>query len=189
MKVIRIYSNEKQLIRRAAKGNRVAQQIIFEKFSPKMLSVCRMYIKDVHFAEDVMIKGFLKVFKNLNRFEHRGSFEGWVRRIMVNESITMLRKKQFVVYDDEILDNNVPARSDLHQENDVEHIQNVIDDLPEGYKMVFILNTIEGYKHHEIAEMLGISVGTSKSQLSKARKMLQENLKLIGLAPNNTMNI
>lgn len=185
MKVIRIYSNEKQLIRRAAKGNRAAQQTIFEKFSPKMLSVCRMYIKDLHFAEDVMVNGFLKVFSNLDRFEHRGSFEGWMRRIMVNESITFLRKKQFVVYDDGVLENNDKAEIQPQQGIDVDHIQKMIDRLPEGYKMVFVLNAIEGYKHHEIAEMLGISVGTSKSQLSKARKMLQENLKLIGVTSHS----
>lgn len=179
MKVISFYSNEKQLIKKAAANDPKAQRMIYEKFAPKMLSVCRQYIKDVHYAEDVMVDGFVKVFKRLSNFEHRGSFEGWIRKIMIRESISFLRKRQFVVFDDEVLD--------IHQEKtvldssvmDVEHIQTMIDALPEGYKMVFVLYAVEGYKHQEIAEMLEISEGTSKSQLFKARKMLQENLKVL----------
>jgi len=170
------------LLKKAASGNRDAQRIIYEKFAPKMLSVCRQYIKDVHFAEDVMVNGFVKVFKNLNAFEHRGSFEGWISKIMVRESISYLRKQQFVVFDDEVLEK----RERLEQETansiiDVESVQQLIDALPEGYKMVFVLYAVEGYKHYEIAKMLEISEGTSKSQLFKARKMLKENLKLKGI--------
>ena len=177
MKVIPFYSNEKQLIRRAKTGQRVAQQAIYDRFAPKMLSICRQYIKDVQFAEDVMVNGFVKVFKGLETFEHRGSFEGWIRKIMVRECISYLRKRQFVVYDDEMLTAKaVPAQAeDAFME--VEYLQTMIDALPEGYKMVFVLYAVEGYKHHEIAKMLEISEGTSKSQLFKARKLLQENLK------------
>ena len=146
-----------------------------------MLGVCRQYIKDLQYAEDVMVMGFVKVFKGLHSFEHRGSFEGWIRRIMVRESISFLRKRQFVVYDDEVLDTHQiqPTAGASHM--DEEYIQALIDALPEGYKMVFVLYAVEGYKHQEIAEMLDISEGTSKSQLFKARKLLQENLKLMSL--------
>lgn len=178
MKVISFYSNEKQLIKRAAKGNQIAQKTIYERFSPKMLSVCRQYIKDLHFAEDVMVNGFVKVFKNLGSFEHRGSFEGWIRRIMIRESITHLRKSQFVVYDDEVVDSNAKIEETIFESFKTEYIQTLIDNLPEGYKMVFVLYAVEGYKHHEIAEMLSISEGTSKSQLYKARKLLQSKLRL-----------
>lgn len=149
-----------------------------------MLSVCRQYIKDVQFAEDVMVNGFVKVFENLTSFQHRGSFEGWIRKIMVRESISYLRKKQFVVYDDKVLESR-PKEADDNTSSilDVEYVQHLIDKLPEGYKMVFLLYAIEGYKHYEIAEILEISEGTSKSQLFKARKMLQENLKLKGMSP------
>ncbi len=185
MKIISLYNNEKQLLKKAIAGNRQAQQAIYEKFAPKMLSVCRQYIKDVQFAEDVMVMGFVKVFKNLNAFEHRGSFEGWIRKIMIRESISYLRKKQFVVFDDEVFEKNESPVTASESILDMEHIQDLIDSLPEGYKMVFVLYAVEGYKHHEIAEMLKISVGTSKSQLFKARKMLQENLKLKGISPQN----
>ena len=169
------------MLKRAIAGNREAQRSIYEKFAPKMLSVCRQYIKDIHFAEDVMINGFVKVFKHLEKFEHRGSFEGWVRKIMVRESISYLRKIQFVVFDDEIIENKERVLEETESAIDVEQVQQLIDALPEGYKMVFVLYAVEGFKHYEIAKMLKINQGTSKSQLFKARKMLQENLKLKGI--------
>lgn len=177
MKIIPFYTNEKQLIHEATSGNRQAQQALYEKFSPKMLGVCRQYIKDLHFAEDVMINGFVKVFKYLGSFKHEGSFEGWIRKIMVRESISHLRKQQFVVYDNDIIERNDDLGTLQSSELDVAHIQLLIDALPTGYRTIFILNTVEGYKHQEIATMLDISEGTSKSQLFKARKMLQEKLK------------
>ena len=177
MKIISFYKNEKQLIKKSATGNREAQQHLFEKYSPKMLGVCRQYIKDIHFAEDVMIDGFVKVFKNLNTFRFEGSFEGWVRRIMVRESITFLRKRQFIVYDDRAYEQASLKSEPSSSELDVAHIQNLIDALPEGYRTVFVLFAIEGYSHTEIAELLNISEGTSRSQLFKSRKMLKEKLK------------
>ncbi len=187
MKIISFYSNERQLIKKAIAGNRGAQQMIYDQFAPKMLSVCRQYIKDLHFAEDVMVSGFVKVFKKLNTFEQRGSFEGWIRKIMVRESISHLRKKQFVVFDDEVYDSNSIGAEELDPSLDVEHIQQLIDGLPEGYKMVFVLHAVEGYKHHEIAKLLEISEGTSKSQLFKARKMLQDNLRLKGISKSSLL--
>lgn len=158
-------------------GNYEAQRRIYDKHAPKMLGICRQYVRDLQFAEDVMIGGFLKVFKNLDSFKFKGSFEGWIRRIMIRESISYVRKQQFVVYDDEIYARNEGETNTISSEMDVEHIQILIDALPEGYKMVFILYVVEGHKHSEIAELLKISESTSKSQLFKARKMLQEKLK------------
>lgn len=177
MKIITIYNNEKQIIKKAAAGNQEAQKHIYDKYASKMLSVCRQYIKDLQFAEDVMIIGFLKVFTHLGSFGFNGSFEGWIRKIMIRESISYVRKQQFVVYDDELYEQNTTEYNSISSKLDVEHIQLLIDALPEGYKMVFVLFVVEGYKHHEIAELLQISENTSKSQLFKARKMLQEKLK------------
>ncbi|KPM32385.1 RNA polymerase ECF-type sigma factor [Croceitalea dokdonensis DOKDO 023] len=181
MKIVSFYKNEKQLLKKAKANNRQAQQLLYETYAPKMLSVCRQYIKDVHFAEDVMVNGFVKVFTYLHSFEERGSLEGWIRKIMVRESISYIRKKQFVVFDDEVLDNHQSPLMQTETEVDVDRVQGVIDRLPEGYKMVFVLYAVEGYKHHEIADMLNITEGTSKSQLFKARKMLQEQLKTLQL--------
>lgn len=165
------------MIKKARDGSPQAQKHLYEKYAPKMLSVCRQYIKDVQFAEDAMIKGFVKVFKHLNSYRGEGNFEGWIRKIMVRESIDHLRKNQFVVYDDAVFEDYKDAGARPSSELDVAHIQLLIDNLPAGYKTVFILYIVEGYKHHEIAELLDISESTSKSQLFKARKMLKEQLK------------
>lgn len=177
MKIIPFYTNEKQLIKKSIAGDREAQRRLYEQHAPKMLGVCRQYIKDIHFAEDAMINGFVKVFKHLNTFKFEGSFEGWIRRIMIRESISFLRKRQFVVYDDEIYERSETNEVSISNDLDVEHIQELIDKLPEGYKLVFVLYAIEGYKHHEIAEMLKITEATSRSQLFKARKLLRTQLK------------
>lgn len=177
MKIIPFYKNEKQLIKKSASGNREAQRRLYEKYAPKMLGVCRRYIKDLQFAEDVMVSGFVKVFKNLNTFRHEGSFEGWIRQIMVRESISYLRKNQFVVFDETVLEKVHPQSAADIFDWDAEHIQSLIDALPDGYRAVFVLFAIEGYKHQEIAQMLDISESTSKSQLFKARRLLKDQLK------------
>ena len=178
MKIIPFYKNEKQLIKKSASGNREAQRWLYDKYAPKMLGVCRQYIKDIHFAEDVMVNGFFKVFSNLDSFRYEGSFEGWIRRIMVRESISYLRKKQFVVYDDEILNKNGGQTLTFSlADMNVDHIQLLIDGLPDGYRTVFVMYAIEGYKHAEIGKLLDISESTSKSQLFKARRILLEKLK------------
>lgn len=141
-----------------------------------MLGVCRRYIKDSQFAEDVMVSGFVKVFKNLEAFRHEGSFEGWIRQIMVRESISHLRKNQFVVYDETVMEQAHPQTPIGSFDWDTEHIQSLIDSLPDGYRAVFVLYAIEGFKHQEIADLLDISESTSKSQLFKARRLLQEKL-------------
>ena len=174
MKIINLHNKQKSLIKKAIDNNREAQQQLFEQYSPKMLGVCRQYVKDLHHAEDLLLQGFLKVFTNLHKFKHEGSFEGWIRRIMVNTCISYLRKKNLVDLSDEDFIFNQEATESL-ENTSVEDIQKLIDKLPDGYKMVFNLFAIEGYKHSEIAEQLGISVSTSKSQLFKARKLLQEN--------------
>jgi len=178
MKVIQLHQQEKQLIMLAVENNRHAQQQIYAKFSSKMLSVCRQYIKDIHHAEDVMITGFMKVFTNLKNFEHKGSFEGWVRRIMIFECIDFLRVKKNIFNHQDIEDVVVSENEMVYEMEDfsVDDIQNLIDNLPDGYRIVFNLYAIEGYKHQEIAQMLKISEGTSKSQLSHARKVLQQQL-------------
>lgn len=172
MKVIHLHHQENELIQLAIENNRQAQQQIYSQFSAKMLGVCRQYIKDIHQAEDLMLSAFMKVFTNLKAFQHNGSFEGWIRRIMVNECISFIRVAKKIKYiDDETYFEE--RFNNIESQFSVDDIQFLIDRLPDGYKMVFNLYAIEGFKHHEIATLLGISEGTSKSQLSHARKMLQ----------------
>lgn len=177
LKVIQLYKNETNLIAKAIKNNRDAQHVLFEMYAPKMLSVCRYYIKDLQHAEEAMLNGFFKVFSNLKNFRNEGSFEGWIRRIMVRESISFLRQQKQIEFPMEELDFKNDFTDTINTEIVVSEIQQLIDELPEGYKMVFVMYAIEGYKHHEIAQMLNITEGTSKSQLFKARNLLQQKIK------------
>ena len=179
LKVIQLHKNESALIKKAIKNNREAQHVLFELHAPKMLSVCRYYIKDIQHAEDVMLNGFFKVFSYLKNFKEEGSFEGWIRKIMVRESISFLRRQKKVEFPVEDILIHDDSTNNINTNIEVAQIQELIDELPDGYKMVFIMYAIEGYKHHEIANELNINEGTSKSQLFKARKMLQEKIKKI----------
>jgi RNA polymerase sigma-70 factor (ECF subfamily) len=179
LKVINLHQEENETIALAVKNNRQAQQCIYSKYASKMLSVCRQYIKDIQLAEDVMITAFMKVFVNLERFENKGSFEGWIRRTMINECISFIRvqKKVHFIEDNTVIFENVDNDSDI--QFSIEDIQSLIDSLPDGYKIVFNLFVIEGYKHKEIASMLGINEGTSKSQFAHARRILKSQINIL----------
>lgn len=128
-------------------------------------------------AEEVMITGFFKVFKNLQSFKAEGSFEGWIRRIMVNQCLSQLRKEKKLNFNDTSeIENSIAHVSYQETSFEVAEIQKFIDALPNGYKTVFVLHAIEGYKHSEISELLQISESTSKTQLFKARKQLQKQI-------------
>jgi RNA polymerase sigma-70 factor (ECF subfamily) len=175
LKVINLHQEETEMIRLAIANNRQAQQAIYNQFSPKMLGVCRQYMKDMQLSEDVMITAFMKVFTNLSQFQFQGSFEGWIRRIMVNECISSIRvhKKIQFIEEENYFEDSVNT---IEYQFSADDIQSLIDGLPEGYRMIFNLYAIEGFKHKEIAIMLGINEGTSKSQLSHARKILQQQV-------------
>jgi RNA polymerase sigma factor (sigma-70 family) len=177
LKLISLHKNYSKLIASASKGSRRAQRDLFELFSPKMLSVCRQYVKNNDLAEEVMLTGFMKVFTYLHTYKAQGSFEGWIRRIMVNESISQLRKDKKLEFKTETeIENSLDHVAYIETELEVDEIQRMIDALPDGYKTVFVLYAVEGYKHSEIAELLQISESTSKSQLFKARKLLQSKV-------------
>ncbi|RLD28573.1 MAG: RNA polymerase subunit sigma-70 [Bacteroidetes bacterium] len=186
MKVIQLYKNEAQLIKKTTQNNREAQHILFELHAPKMLSVCRYYIRDLQHAEEVMLNGFFKVFTKLKDYKSEGSFEGWIRRIMIRESISFLRQQKNVEFSTKDIEVYDEVTNNIKTELEVEEIQLLIDNLPEGYRMVFVMYAIEGYKHSEIAEELNITEGTSKSQLFKARKLLQQQLNVLNKTSNGT---
>lgn len=177
MKVLKLYKNESELIEKASKNHRDAQHQIYKKHAPKMLSICRCYIRDLQQAEEVLLNGFFKIFKQLDTFKNEGSFEGWMRKIIVRESISYLRKKKQLEFSAE--DMELYEKPILHDSTalDIEEVQLLIDKLPHGYRVVFIMFAIEGYKHSEISTLLKISESTSKSQLHKARKLLQQQIK------------
>lgn len=176
MKVIHLHTNNIQLIKKAAKNNREAQHLLYETHAPKMLSICRYYIRDLQKAEEVMLNGFFKGFTNLKNFKNEGSFEGWLRKIMVREAISFLRQEKKIEFSMEDVEISHQHNNNIETAIELDEIQQYIDELPEGYKMVFIMYAIEGYKHHEIATLLNITEGTSKSQLFKARQLLKDKI-------------
>lgn len=170
--------DEQTLIRDCLKGSPIAQRKLFEKFAPKMMSVCLRYMKDAQEAEDILQDGFIKVFQKLNAYENTGSLEGWIRRIIVNTALDQIRKNSKFGYTDDIdevgykIENNDFAFEELVAQD----LMNMINQMPEGYKVVFNMFAIEGYSHKEIADLLGITESTSKSQYSRARAYLRERL-------------
>jgi len=157
------------------KQERKAQHALYERLAPLMHSVCLRYVKDTAEAEDVLLKGFMKVFQNIKKFRQEGSFEGWVRRIIVNEALMYIRRNK-TMYLEVDIDEAQEAKSinvDHLQEQD---LMRLVQSLPLGYSTVFNLYVIEGYAHQEIAEMLNISEGTSKSQLSRAKHLLRQQI-------------
>ena len=169
MKVIKLHNNfnDKQTIKRLCKQDREIQQQVYTFYAPKMLSVCRQYIKDSHQAEEVLLNGFLKVFTKISSFNQKGSFEGWIRKIMVNECISFLRIKKNVFitheYKEEIIDNPDEQEKIINSD----YLQKIIDELKPDLRIVFNLFVIEECKHKEIAKMLNISENASKLRFKK----------------------
>src|SRR5665213_3045491 len=151
------------------------QRLLYDQFSPKMYGVCLRYAENTEDANDVMQEGFIKVYKSLSKFRSEGSFEGWIRRIFINTSIEHYRKKIKLynvteVQENTIEDTDLKILSSLA----VKDLLNIINELSPGYKQVFNMHVIEGYSHKEIAEILGITEGTSKSQLARAKGVLKK---------------
>lgn len=163
---------------KSRKGDRQAQQMLFKSLNAPMMGVCLRYMKNEEDAEDVLMEGFFKVFENLNKFtyENERSFFGWVKRIMINEALMKLRRNKEIQF--------LAINEDLGAETDISPLDSlsiadllkVIREIPVGYRTIFNLYEVEGFSHQDIADQLGISEGTSKSQLFKAKRMLREIL-------------
>ncbi|MEN9997620.1 MAG: hypothetical protein RI922_610 [Bacteroidota bacterium] len=166
------------LIIECVNGNPRAQRLLFDKFARKMFSVCLRYAKNEEQAEDVLQDGFVKVFGKLKDFKSEGSLEGWIRRIMVNTALDQIRKNNKQLGDTNIDDVGYKIENnDFIVENMMaEDLMKMVQAMPDGYKVVFNMFAIEGYSHSEIADTLGISENTSKSQYSRARAYLRERL-------------
>ena len=162
-------------------GNIRAQRALFDKYASKMMGVCLRYTKNTNEAEDVLQDGFIKVYHKLKDYKKEGSLEGWIRRIMVNTALDQLRKNARQLGDTAIddVDYKVEGSSFIVEQLMADDLLKLIQQLPEGYKVVFNLYAIEGYSHQEIGETLGITESTSKSQYSRARAYLRERLERI----------
>jgi len=170
--------NEEQLIQACKNQDRKAQKMLYDKYSAKMFGVCRRYVKSYEDAEDVLIHGLYKVLSNIDSFQGAGSFEGWIRRIVVNESLMFLRKKHNFLLSVEISNIEIASQVTVEDSLAADDILKLLDKLPTGYRTVFNLYVLEGYKHREIAEILGISINTSKSQLILAKKRMKKLIQL-----------
>ena len=168
--------NEKELIERCRKKDRRAQKLLYDKYTPKMFGVCKRYVKNREDAEDVLIEGFFKVFKNINQYTGKGSFEGWIRRIVVNEALMFLRKRHNFKLTVEVSNVDIKTKYSVEDDLAAKDILSLLDKLPTGYRTVFNLYVLEGFKHREIAELMGISINTSKSPLILAKKRLRTML-------------
>jgi RNA polymerase sigma-70 factor, ECF subfamily len=169
---------ENNLIRNCIEGDRHSQSALYAMFAPKMFVACLRYSKNREEAEDILQEGFLKVFQFLHQFREEGSLEGWIRKIMVNCALQKLRNKSRLapVLNIESYNEQLVLQEHIESKISSKELLQMIMSLPPAYKMVFNLYVFDGYRHKEIAELLGISEGTSKSNLSDARTLLQKQL-------------
>lgn len=170
--------NITELLKEAKQGSTAAQKCLFDLYADKMMLVCRRYVKSREDAEELMLDGFYKFFRNITAFNYQGdaAFFAWLKKIMINECLMFLRKKTVFTIVSETVAEEFPLQEDVLNKLSAAEIFNLVVQLPVGYRTVFNLYAIEGMSHGEIAAALGIAEGTSKSQLSKARTLLQKML-------------
>lgn len=170
--------DERQLLKDCLNGNVQAQKRLYEMYARKMFGVCLRYASDHSMAEDFLQEGFIRVFTKLGSFKFQGSFEGWIRRIMVNTSLEMLRKNDVLRFSVE-LDASIQisdVETQVNEQIDPAVLMGHLQKMPTGFRTVFNLYAVEDLSHKEIAGMLNISEGTSKSQYARARAWLQKRL-------------
>ena len=171
--------NEHELIRGCIREEPTCQREVFNRYAGRMLGVCLRYARNAADAEDILQDAFIKIFDKMHQFKFEGSFEGWVRRIVVN---TALKKYSVRRYEKEVVGYEVKDRDESGLEPSAyshlseKDLMQLINNLPDGYRLIFNLNVLEGFQHEEIAAMLNIQPGTSRSQLVKARNMLQKQI-------------
>jgi RNA polymerase sigma factor (sigma-70 family) len=169
--------NEKKLISDCRNGVKQSQYLLVKRYAGMLLSVCRRYTRDESMAKDILQETFIRIFENIGKYEPTGSFEAWMRRIAVRRSLQWLDKSCFrqESQPDEMPDEEV-TEPEVYRNMGAEEIMALVLELPPGYRAVFNLFAVEGYDHREIGELLGISESTSRSQLARARKLLQDKL-------------
>lgn len=175
---ININTTLDKLLSNCLQNDRKAQFHLYDKYSKKIFGVCLRYAKNSTDAEDILQEGFIKVFKYLKDYSGKGSFEGWMRRIMITTALNYYKKKNLlnIDIDPEVIRINLPSDNEILSTMTHDELLVLIRQLPYGYQTVFNLNSIEGYSHKEISKIMNISVNTSKSQLSRAKHSLRKKL-------------
>ena len=173
------FLTDEEIIKGCIQEDESSQRELFRRYAGKMLGVCQRYARNTADAEDIVQDSFIKVFEKIGQFKFQGSFEGWIRKIVVN---TALKKYTVIRYDKEVSGyetndrNEQTAEATAHSHLTEKELLGLINNLPDGYRLIFNLYVIEGYQHEEIADMLKIQAGTSRSQLVKARNMLKNQI-------------
>jgi RNA polymerase sigma factor (sigma-70 family) len=167
---------EAEIIDGCRTKQRELQKALYLRYYGTMYAVCLRYAKNRYEAEDILQEGFIKVFNNIKQFAGSGSFQGWIRRIMINSALELIQKRKLDITDFYI-ENAEDSNDSVRSRIDTNDLLEIIEELPKGYRTVFNLYAIQGYQHKEIAEMLNVSEGTSKSQFARARNLLQAKLK------------
>lgn len=172
-----------KLIDGCKEGNTKSQEQIYRLLAPKLFAVCLKYSKSYEEAQDNLQDGFLLIFEKINQYNFKGSFEGWAKRVIINYILQQYRKQNVL----EIVTENYPEEEEVEIEEDnisIDFLTRIIQELPDRYRLVFNLYVLDGYSHKEIAEMLEINIGTSKSNLARAKTILREKIEL-----NNNLSI
>lgn len=174
------YQEEASMLDACLQNNRAAQNKLYSRFAPILMPVCRRYAKNSYDAEDILQEGFIKIFKFLSDYKNQGSFEGWMRRIIITTALNYYKKKKITHYEYELqhLPDKEVSELTVVSQLFMNDLMYMVRHLPRGYQNVFNLYDIEGYTHKEIGEMLSISANTSKSQLNRARNQLQNVYRL-----------
>lgn len=181
-----------EIIKDCSRGKSKAQELIYRQYAPKMLSVCLRYSNNLSEAEDTLQDAFIKVFQCVKSYKFKGSFEGWIRRIMVNTALEKFRKSKNMQVVDEVWEPDPdpePEASIQGADIPLELLLKMIQELPDRYQMVFSLYVLDGYTHNEIAEVMNISVGTSKSNLARGRTILKQKVNAILKENENKLKI
>lgn len=180
-KSISLKRNEKDIIKGCIKGDKASQYALYEMFKRDVMGICMRYSRDRSEAEDMMQEGFIKVYSDLYQYRPIGPLGGWIRRVVVNSCLRFIRKRKRLVFNEfsgmktELIPTNENVVSDLGAQD----LMKLVQKLPDGYRLVFNLYVVEGFSHQEIADQLGISVNTSKSQLSRAKANLRKTIEKI----------
>ena len=172
--------SEKELVNGVLNGSTLHQRALYEQYNVQMFRVLLRFARNREEAEDMLQDGFIRVYRDMSQFRAEGALGAWIRRIMVNTALSHIRKqKDFIQYSGDYmpLENKVRTEEDFASNMDAQHLLGLLQELPPGYRTVFNLYAIEGYSHEEIGEQLGISTGTSKSQLYKAREYLKKMIR------------
>jgi RNA polymerase sigma factor (sigma-70 family) len=182
-----VTQQEEELIKGCLAGKRAAQNRLFDKYAPKMLGVCFRYTQTTHEAEDVMQDGFVKVYNNLAGFRKESSLEAWIKRIMVNTALNHLKSTQRLRLEADIAvaENDIDISVVQLHEIDTEVLMGCIQQLPSGYRVVLNMFAIEGFSHKEIADQLGITESTSRSQFARAKEYLKKKLDALKKSEQN----